>query len=114
MKRIARKLRQSQTSTERLLWGCLRKHRVDGFGFRRQQPIGPYVVDFCCFEKRLIIEVDGRAHDCEQQIEKDRVRQDYLEACGFRVIRFTTDDLVLRLEGGCGSYSAGVGGILPP
>jgi very-short-patch-repair endonuclease len=77
---------------ERALWSALRKHRQDGFHFRRQHPIARFIVDFCCTAKRLCIEVDGPIHD-EQQ-ERDAERTAYLEACGYRVLRFTNDEVM--------------------
>jgi very-short-patch-repair endonuclease len=98
MKHLARDLRRLATPTEQLLWNCLRKNRVSGFRFRRQQIIDRYIVDFCCFEKRLIIELDGSVHDYPERIQRDTVRQQYLEDCGFRVIRFTAQDVEKNLD----------------
>ena len=99
MKHFARHLRRHATPDEQLLWNCLRKNRLLGFRFRRQQVIDAYVVDFCCFEKRLIIELDGSAHDYPERIQKDEARQQYLADCGFRVVRFTAKELEENLEG---------------
>jgi len=96
---FARQLRQNQTPPENLLWSCLRKNRMQDVGFRRQHPIGPYVADFYCFEKKLIIEVDGEVHSIPQQARKDQDRQQYLEAKGFHVLRFTARDVMSNLEG---------------
>jgi len=73
--------------TERLLWKLLRDCRLDGLKFRRQLPIGRYVADFVCLRHRLIIEADGPHH--EERTEADAVRDAWLRAQGFRVLRFT-------------------------
>jgi 5-methyltetrahydrofolate--homocysteine methyltransferase len=74
-----------------VLWNELRGRRLDGMKFRRQHPLGPYVVDFCCVERRLIVEVDGEVH--EQQREYDDSRSEYLSAISYRVIRFTNEQI---------------------
>ncbi|MHB8647482.1 MAG: endonuclease domain-containing protein [Thermomicrobiales bacterium] len=85
MMAVARELRTQPTSSEEQLWGALRNRRLDGAKFRRQQAIGPFVVDFFCAERRLIVEVDGSIH--ETQREHDEERQRLLEACGYHVVR---------------------------
>jgi len=96
---LARQLRRNQTPPEVLLWSCLRKNRLCNTGFRRQHPIGPYVVDFYCFEKKLIIEVDGEVHSIPEQMLKDRERQQNLEAMGFHFLRFKAKEVMSNLEG---------------
>lgn len=96
---FANQLRKNQTPPEKLLWGCLRNHRILGVGFRRQHPIDSYIVDFFCIEKKLIIEIDGEVHSMEQLIESDLRRQQYLEFRGFRVLRFTAKSVMENLEG---------------
>lgn len=91
---LARRLRREQTVAERLLWMQLRLLRMN---FRRQTPIGRYVVDFSHRASRLIIEIDGPIHDFPGRIEKDAVRQAWLEAEGFRVLRFAERDVRNRL-----------------
>ncbi len=87
---------------ERRLWKELRRNRLAGFGFRRQQPIGPYVVDFYCSAARLIVEVDGPHHDLPGRPERDEARTRWLHDRGYRVIRFSSaqvqDDLEPVLE----------------
>ncbi|MDF3040461.1 MAG: hypothetical protein K0Q71_3167 [Thermomicrobiales bacterium] len=85
----ARDLRTHQTPSEVLLWGALRSRRLDGLKFRRQHPIGPFVVDFCCPDRRLIVELDGAVHD--GQPEHDAEREDLLKAAGYRVLRFRNE-----------------------
>ena len=82
---VARELRTQPTRSEERLWGVLRNRQLDGAKFRRQQAIGPFVVDFFCAECRTIVEVDGSIH--EMQREHDEERQRMLEACGYHVIR---------------------------
>lgn len=82
----ARELRNHQTPTERDLWQQLRAKRFAGFKFRRQQPLGRYIVDFVCFEQRLIVELDGSQHADQQ--DYDAERDAWLQAQGFRVLRF--------------------------
>ena len=85
---FARKLRREQTNVERKLWQALRGRQFSGFKFRRQQPIGPYIVDFVCLEARLIVELDGDQHGTNQGIAGDRIRTQALEQDGFRIVRF--------------------------
>lgn len=87
--RRARTLRQSAPATERKLWAVLRDRRLGGLKFRRQVPIGAYVVDFLCLRHRLIIEADGPFHDAE----RDAVRDAWLQAQGFRVLRFRNREI---------------------
>ena len=92
----ARSLRQATTFPERLLWGVLRGGRLDGLKFRRQEPIGQFVVDFCCYAARLIVEIDGRSHEGRQLA--DRRRTEFLERQGFQVVRFLNDQVLDDLE----------------
>ena len=87
----ARQLRNNQTRAERALWQCLRKHQV-GVKFRRQHPLGPYIADFVCFEKRLIIEIDGGQH--QEQIEYDETRTDWLQQQGYKILRFWNNEIL--------------------
>jgi len=75
----ARKLRQSSGRAEERVWSALRGGRIDGHKFRRQHPIGPYVVDFACDRSRLIIEIDGGVHQLDEVMARDRKRQQALE-----------------------------------
>jgi len=84
--RRARQLRKNLTDTERFVWGKLRGRRFAGFKFRRQMPIGRYVVDFVCLARRLIVELDGGQH--LEQAEHDAARTSWLESEGFEVLRF--------------------------
>jgi very-short-patch-repair endonuclease len=93
----AKDLRRGQTPAERQLWACLRGKQLGGFRFRRQHPIGPFIVDFCVLSPRLVIEIDGDSH--AEQVEYDESRTAYLEEHGYAVLRFTNEDVLRRLEG---------------
>ena len=90
----ARGLRKDMTPSEVALWKHLRGSRL-GYRFRRQEPIGPYIVDFVCFEKRLVVEADGDQHE---ESPHDRRRDAYLNRQGFRVLRFWNEDIALQME----------------
>src|SRR5262249_11264598 len=85
MQEIARKLRQAPTRSEAMLWDKLRKKQLGGRKFRRQVSIGAFVVDFYCWEEKLVIEVDGAIH--ERQRQADAERQALIESLGLRVLR---------------------------
>ncbi|MDO8636801.1 MAG: endonuclease domain-containing protein [Dehalococcoidia bacterium] len=97
--KLARSLRRNQSDAERNLWSTLRNSQIDGVKFRRQQPIGNYIVDFISFDKKLIIEVDGGHHNEEPVKILDEQRTKYLESRGFRVIRFWNDDVLTNMDG---------------
>ncbi|WP_064742141.1 endonuclease domain-containing protein [Inquilinus limosus] len=90
-----RALRQNQTEAERLLWRQLRSKRVGGLRFRRQYPLGAFIVDFVWLAARLVIEVDGPSHDLT--VDADERRTQWLEGQGFRVLRFTSDQVRYHL-----------------
>lgn len=96
---FARKLRREQTDVERKLWFALRDRRFHAFKFRRQQPIGPYIVDFVCFEAKLVIELDGDQHGDAAHEIYDEARTKRLAADGFRVIRFANHEVNENFEG---------------
>ena len=93
----ARKLRKNSTRAESLLWSKLRAKQIAGVKFRRQQPIGNYIVDFVSFEKRIIIELDGGQH--AKAKKKDSKRDKLLSENGFTVLRFWNNDIFNNLEG---------------
>lgn len=93
----ARHLRRNLTDAERMLWQALRNRQLGHRKFRRQMPIGPYIVDFACEESRLIIELDGGQHAARQ--DYDSARTQYLEKCGYRVLRFWNNDVMGNLDG---------------
>ncbi len=89
----SRRLRAESTPEERKLWRHLRAKRFGGFKFRRQHRIGPYFADFCCIERRLIIELDGGQHAAQEEERRDVVRTAYLREQGYRVIRFWNEQV---------------------
>jgi very-short-patch-repair endonuclease len=93
----AKRLRKDSTDAERLLWRNVRASRLEGHKFRRQQPIGPYIVDFVCFEAKLVVELDGGQH--AQAEAADRTRDTWLRAQGFGVLRFWNNDVMQNLDG---------------
>jgi very-short-patch-repair endonuclease len=96
---LARTLRRNQTDVERKLWYVLRSRRFHENKIRRQQPIGPYVADFVCFERKLVIELDGGQHAEPQAVAWDRARTAFLEREGFRVLRFWNIEFLQNREG---------------
>ncbi len=93
----ARHLRKDSTEAEKLLWSHLRRHQMLGYQFRRQEPMGKYVVDFVCYQRRLVIELDGGQHQEQTNYDDDRTR--WLEHRGFRVVRFWNDDVLKETDG---------------
>ena len=93
----ARDLRKDSTKAERVLWTHLRDRQLAGHKFRRQVPLGSYVVDFVCFERRLVIEIDGGHHG--EQADHDRERSEWLESQGFQVLRFWNNEVLGQLDG---------------
>lgn len=91
---IAKILRRRMTDAERRLWTQLRAYRMAQGKFKRQQPIGPYIVDFVCFRAHLVIEVDGGQH---QGSQADRTRDAWLAGQGFRVLRFWDNEVLTEL-----------------
>ncbi|HHQ4775306.1 TPA: endonuclease domain-containing protein [Aeromonas veronii] len=96
--RVAKRLRRDATQAEQKLWQQLRNRRLAGLKFRRQMPIGPYVVDFISLEQGLIIEVDGSQHGTLANQMHDGARTAYLNQQGFRVIRVWNNDVLGRLN----------------
>ena len=92
----ARSLRQPLTPAEQALWNRLRARQLGGYKFRRQQPIGRFVVDFYCHESRLVVEIDGDTHDGNEQ--RDAARSAWLTAQGLRVVRYTNAEVHEQLE----------------
>lgn len=87
----ARRLRRDMTATEKLLWQALRGRQLQGFKFRRQVPIGPYVADFACLTARLIVELDGAPHNDLERQDHDAFRDEWLTQQGWKVLRFQND-----------------------
>ena len=85
-----------QTDAESRLWLHLRSRQVSGVKFRRQQPIGPFIVGFCCLEPKLVVEIDGGQH--AERAHEDAVRTGYLERSGYRVLRFWNNEVLRNTE----------------
>ena len=98
MSKYAKELRHNQTDAERIMWYHLRNKRFLNLKFRRQVDIGIYIVDFVCFEKKLILEIDGGQHFESENIEYDKNRTEYLKQKGFKVIRFTNYQVFNELD----------------
>jgi adenine-specific DNA-methyltransferase len=95
---FARKLRREQTEVERKLWFALRNRQFGGAKFRRQQPLGPYIADFICFEGRLIIELDGDQHGSDKGVVYDEARTAFLQKEGFQVLRFPNHEIISNFD----------------
>ena len=87
----ARELRRNATAAESKLWSFLRGRQLDGFKFVRQEPIGPYFVDFACRKGKLVVEIDGPSHDEPGAAEYDARRTEFLQAQGYCVLRFSNE-----------------------
>src|SRR5260221_13264496 len=87
----ARAMRHEPAPAEKTLWRCLRSRQLNGLKFRRQHPIGPFIVDFVCLELKLIVELDGDSHAEQLAYDGDRTR--WLEKNGYRVIRYFNHDV---------------------
>jgi len=85
---LARQLRRRQTDAEAKLWRALRMRRLRGMKFRRQQPFGPFIADFICFDAKLIVELDGEPHRYERKLRHDLERTAYFAEHGYRVKRY--------------------------
>ena len=96
---LARELRKNQTPQEKKVWDMLRNHQIYGYEFRRQYPIGDYIVDFICREKKIIIELDGGQHNEPENIDKDKQRTTFLENKGYTVLRFWNNEVDNNIEG---------------
>lgn len=97
--RLAKRLRNDIPPAEDRLWQELRRKQVHGFHFRRQHPIGPYVVDFACVKQRLAIEADGYGHSEPHEIARDKTRTEYIQGLGWRVTRFRNEDIYEDIDG---------------
>ncbi|MBM4305611.1 MAG: endonuclease domain-containing protein [Deltaproteobacteria bacterium] len=93
---VARRLRKHSTDTEQYLWRHLRDRQIGGFKFRRQQPVGRFVVDFVNLEKKVIVELDGGQHALDPM---DTIRDEWLRAKGYKVLRFWDNQVFSNLEG---------------
>ena len=90
--KFAKAMRHQPTNAEAIIWTALRGARLQGCKFKRQQPIGVYIVDFVCFECELVVEIDGGQHD----VSEDLARTSWLQSQGFRVLRFWNNEVIER------------------
>ncbi len=105
----SRALRKAMTPIEWRLWYQINRRQLNGVKFRRQAPIGPYIVDFVSHEAKLVIELDGDSHGDARAAEHDEHRTRFLEGRGFRVIRFWNSDVYSNLDGVMRELRAAVG-----
>ncbi len=96
---LARELRQRQTEAEKTLWARLRNRQLESVKFRREQPIGHYVVDFAIFENRIIVKIDGGQHNERGITEKDEERAVWLKGKGYHILRFWNNEVLKNVDG---------------
>jgi very-short-patch-repair endonuclease len=108
---LTRRLRKDSTPAEQKLWRYLRSRSLAGFKFVRQKPIGPYIVDFVCREKRLVIEVDGSQH---AESNGDALRDRWLVEHHYRVLRFWNNEVLENIEGVWDTIFAAASAATPP
>jgi len=87
-------LHQRPTDAERLMWFRLRNGQIGGLKFRRQEPIGKYIIDFVCAEKNVVVELDGGHHGEDKQMRYDKTRTEYLQKRGYKVLRYSNADVL--------------------
>jgi len=102
-RKFANELRQELTDAEIILWSVLKNKGLMNYRFRRQHPIGPFIVDFANVKYKLVIEVDGDTHSSDEEIAYDNRRTRYLEAQGWRILRCWNDEVYRNLDGVCDS-----------
>jgi len=109
MRRFARDQRANAVQAESLIWGAVRNRRCEGEKFQRQVALGNFLVDFVCFERRLVVEIDGPSHDREEQEAADAARDAWLSRQEFRILRLrnalvigSTELAVARIRGASG------------
>ena len=107
----ARRLRRDSTSAELRLWNRIHSRAIDGHKFVRQEPIGPYIVDFVCREKRLIVELDGGQH---AESVRDRTRDQWLAQHNYRVLRFWNNDVMSSMDGVLETIATALQAEAPP
>lgn len=96
---LARNLRKNSTIQEKRLWNLLKNRQFYNLKFKRQHPIGDYIVDFICKEAKVIIEIDGGQHNELENINYDKVRTEFLNSLGYKVLRFWNNDVYENIEG---------------
>jgi very-short-patch-repair endonuclease len=110
----AKQLRRAMMRAETMLWRHLKAHRLTALGFRRQSPMGNYIADFVAHSRKLIVEVDGESHDFEERIRHDGRRDEWFASRGYRVLRFTNDDVMKNLEGVVLAIDLAAAQVAPP
>ncbi len=110
----ARDLRNSMTSSERLLWDRIRMRKIDGYKFRRQQPVLNYIADFYCHELKLIIEVDGECHTSPGKAEYDRKRERILNLNGYKIFHLSNKDIETNLNASLQKLKSYITGFASP
>lgn len=114
LKAYARENRKNMTQSESILWSKIRGKAL-GVTFLRQYIIGDYITDFACLEPKLVIEVDGGYHSEPRQVDDDAIRQDWLEHQGFKVIRFTNEEVERDIDNTVNKIKTALRGIeFPP
>src|SRR5229473_4832484 len=98
LKRFAREQRANFVQAEAIIWRAVRDRRCEGLKFRRQAPLGNFIVDFLCYERRLIVEIDGPSHDDAEQQASDRERELWLSEQGFRILRLPNELVIASTE----------------
>jgi very-short-patch-repair endonuclease len=88
-----RALRASPTEAEKQIWYKLRKRNINGYKFRRQYSIGPYIADFFCPQAKLAVEIDGNVHNSTDAQEYDKVRDEFMQSIGIQILRFTNSEV---------------------
>jgi very-short-patch-repair endonuclease len=112
--RKARDLRNKMTKAEIILWSRLRSRQLDGFKFRRQQPVLDYIVDFYCYDLKFIIEVDGEIHSLPDVIESDKHRDIMLKNNGYHIIHFSNHEIETNLNHSLSKIKSFISAYLSP
>jgi very-short-patch-repair endonuclease len=110
----AKSLRQRMTRAETLLWRYIKADRVEGLSFRRQVPMQQYVADFICHAAHLVVELDGESHDFVSRQRSDTARDRWFESQGYKVLRFTNEEVLTNLEGVVETIRAEARRVAPP
>ncbi|MBL4852620.1 MAG: DUF559 domain-containing protein [Robiginitomaculum sp.] len=97
-RRFAKDLRKNMTEAEHKLWSHIRRKLLDGYRFRRQHPVGPFIVDFICIAEKLIIEVDGATHGDDAEIAYDERRTKFLETHGWKIVRYGNEEIYKSID----------------
>ena len=109
----AKSLRKDLTPAEDFLWQALRNRGIENFKFRRQHPVGPFIVDFFCNAAELVVEVDGGIHDVPKVKEYDEQRETYLKSLGLTVLRFRNEEVLMNIDVVLGKIGEYLKGRLP-